>query len=177
MTNMLRTIVSTLLIALLVGCATSATQQSMSITATDLPTKINSDLKGKVAVSSVTGGKDTNPMWTSQVDGQGFRGALDKSLAVAGYKATDEKAALFSVDAHINELDQPWFGMTFDVRSTVLYTIRSNGKQTQIPVTATGSASTSDAFVGVERLRIANERSIKENIRQFLQKIAELAPW
>lgn len=36
--------------------------------------------------------------------------------------------------------------------------------------TATGTATVSDAFAGVERLRFADERSIKENIRTFLEQ-------
>jgi hypothetical protein len=65
------------------------------------------------------------------------------------------------------------FGFTFDVVSTVLYTVTGDGKQSQIPVTATGTATTSDAFVGIERLRIANERSIQQNIKMFLQKLGD----
>jgi hypothetical protein len=77
------------------------------------------------------------------------------------------------VDANLQELNQPMFGFTFDVVSTVLYTVTGDGKQQQMPVTATGTASTSDAFVGMERLRIANERSIKENIKLFLQRLSD----
>lgn len=155
------------------GCATPASQQSMSVTMQDLPAKLNSGLKGQVVVGNVTGGKETNPMWTSQVDAQGFKGALDKSIAMAGYKSSDTSKAKYSVDANLQDLNQPLFGFTFDVVSTVIYTVTGEGTQKQIPVTATGTASTSDAFVGVERLRIANERSIKENIRIFLQRLGD----
>ncbi len=160
-------------VAFLTGCATPATQQSMSISLQDIPAKLNTNLKRQMIVNNVAGGKDTNPLWTSQVDTQGFKGALDKSISMAGYKANDPGAAKYTIDASLTELKQPLFGLTFDVVSSVLYTVTADGKKNQIPITATGSASPSDAFVGMERLRIANERSIKENIRLFLQKLGE----
>lgn len=163
----------TLCVVFITGCATPASQQSMSVTTQDMPATLNPSLKGQMVVNNVTGGKETNPMWTSQVDAQGFKGALDKSIAVAGYKASDASRAKYSIDADLQNLNQPMFGFTFDVVSTVLYTVTGEGAQKQFPVTATGTASTSDAFVGVERLRIANERSIKENIKIFLQRLGD----
>ena len=126
-----------------------------------------------MVLGSVIGGEATNPLWASKVDAQSFKGALDKSLSVAGYKAVDASNAKYKVDADLQKLDQPFGGFTMDVVSTVLYTVSGGGVQKQFPVTATGSATTSDAFIGGERLRMASERSIKENIKLFLQKLAE----
>lgn len=170
---MLVKLIATLAVASLVGCATPASQQAMSVSMQDIPAKLNANLKDQVVVRNVTGGKETNPMWTSQVDAQSFKGALEKSIAMAGYKASDANKAKYSIDADLKDLKQPMFGFTFDVVSTVLYTVTGDGKQSQIPVTATGTATTSDAFVGIERLRIANERSIQQNIKMFLQKLGE----
>jgi len=170
---MINKLIVTLAVTILVGCATPASQQAMSVSMQDIPANSNAKLKGQVLVGNVTGGKETNPMWTSQVDTQGFRGALDKSIAMAGYRAADASQAKYSVDANLKDLNQPLFGFSFDVVSTVLYTVTGEGQKRQIPVTATGTATTSDAFVGMERLRIANERSIKENIKLFLQKLSE----
>ena len=170
---MLTKFLLTLVVALLVGCATPASQQAMSVSLQDIPAKLNASLKDQVTVRNVTGGKETNPMWTSQVDAQSFKGALDKSIAIVGYKASDANKAKYSVDADLKDLNQPMFGFTFDVVSTVLYTVTGEGKQRQIPVTATGTASTSDAFVAIERLRIANERSIQQNIKIFLQNLGD----
>ena len=174
---MIKTIVSTLALLLLAACSTPATQQSMSIALQDVPAQTNPGLKGKVVVGNVTGGKETNPMWTSQVDTQSLKGALDKSIALAGYKAAEPADAKYRVDAHLNELNQPTFGISFDVVSTILYTITGEGKQKQIPVTATGTAGGMESFMGNERLRLANERSIKENLKLFIQKLSEQTGW
>ena len=52
----------------------------------------------------------------------------------------------------------------------------SLGLSKSVPITVTGSATTSDALVAIERLRIANERSILENIKAFINEFAKLAP-
>ena len=169
---MIKLLATCILVTLLAGCATPATQQAMSVALQDMPTKTSAALKGQLSIGNVTGGKETNPLWTSQVDAQSFKGALDKSISLVGYKATDPAAAKYRVDAHLNALSQPLFGMNFDVVATVLYTVTGDGKQTQIPITATGVATMSDAFIGLERLRIANERSIQENLKLFLQSLS-----
>lgn len=159
-------------VVILTGCASPAMQQSMSIGIQDIPSKLNSDLKGQVNVRNIGGGKETNPLLASQVNNQAFKGALEQSLIAVGYKSQKTADAKYQVDAVLQNLDQPMFGFTFDVKSTVLYTVSTEGVQKIFPVTAVGTATTSDAFAGIERLRIANERSIKENIKQFIQNIS-----
>jgi hypothetical protein len=159
-------------VTVLSGCATPASQNAMAIGVQDISGKLNSGLKEQLNVRVVTGGKETNPLWTSQVDNVGFKGALDQSLIAIGYKSKTAADAKMQIDASLQNIEQPLFGLTFDVKSTVLYTVNSDSGQKVFPVTATGSASTSDAFLGFERLRIANERSIKENIKQFIQTIS-----
>ncbi len=155
------------------GCATSATSQAMTVKP-GVTTAVNPKLKGQVEVSEVKGGKETNPLWTSQVDGPGFRKALQDSLAIAGYLAPSAGAAKYKVSAELVSLDQPLFGFTMDVKSEVKYQFTGAGAPRNYAVTATGTATPSDAFVGVERLRLANERSIMENIKDFINRLAAI---
>ena len=164
------------LVSLLAACATPATRQGMSLGAEDLFAETvtpNPKLKSAVAVASVSGGKSTNPVWTSQVDDKGFREALEESLRLVGYLAPDADGATHRVDVQLQELRQPLFGMTFDVDSRVEYRVATPSGQMLFPVNARGTAAVSDAFFGVERLRIANERSIKENIRAFIKQLSD----
>lgn len=154
----------------LYGCATGANSGAMAISPADIPTVANAELKGKVNVRYVGGGKETNPMLASQVDSNAFKSALSQSLRVAGYESNGVPA--FNIDAELQALSQPMFGLTFDVTSTVRYTVEGQGKRKIFPITAVGTATTSDAFAGVERLRIANEKSIKENIKKFLNELS-----
>ena len=171
--SMIKIIISAFLVAVLTACASPAMQQSMQIGVQDLPTTTSPKLKGKINVRNVSGGKDTNPLWTSQVDSQGFKTALEQSLATVGYQNQNTQQALYQVDAVLQDLSQPMFGVTFDVHSTVLYTVSSDGQSKVFPITATGTATASDKFMAVERLRIANERSIRENIKKFIQNISD----
>lgn len=162
--------------AALVGCATPATYQAMTVQPGPDAAAPNAKLKGKVEVVAITGGKDTNPLWTSQVDNDNFKKALVDSMAIAGYQPPKDQPATYKLSADLKELDQPLFGLTFDVMSLVIYTLESTqagAEKKTIPVRATGTATTSDAFVGVERLRIASERSILENIKALLKQLRE----
>lgn len=163
--------------AFAVGCATPASQQMMSVTSPTISgLKVDPRLKGAVHVRNVIGGQDTNPLWVSQVGTNEFRGALVDSLKAYGYNAVDPKDAKIVVDANLQSLSQPFAGFTFNVVSVVNYTIETKEPPTSVkkhPITATGSATVSDAFLGVERMRLANERSIKENITKFITTLGE----
>lgn len=158
----------------LAGCATSATSQAMTIKP-GITAAVNPKLKGQVAIAEVKGGKDTNPLWTSQVDAPGFKKALTDSLAIAGYLAPEGTKARYQVSANLVSLDQPFGGFTMDVKSDVKYQLTGGAAPRSIDVKATGSATVSDAFVGFERLRIANERSVMENIKDFINQLAAYA--
>jgi hypothetical protein len=162
------------LAAALAGCATPATYQAMTVQPGPQASAPNPKLKGQVEIAAITGGKDTNPLWTSQVDNDNFKKALSDSLAIAGYQPVSGQPGKYRLSAELKELDQPLMGLTFDVKSSILYTLEaadgSVSKRT-IPVNATGTAGVSDAFVAIERLRIANERSILENIKRLLKEL------
>lgn len=154
------------------GCATSATSQAMTVKPGSTAA-VNPKLKGAVKVMDVTGGKETNPLWTSQVDNESFKKALLDSLAISGYLASDANQAKYAVSADLVGLQQPLMGFTFDVKSDVNYKVSGPSGARAYPVKATGTASVSDAFAGVERLRIANERSVLENIKEFINQLAK----
>lgn len=158
----------------LAGCATSATSQAMTVKP-GTTGAVNPKLKGAVKLADVTGGKETSPLWTSQVDNAGFKKALLDSLAISGYLAADANQAKYSVSADLVALEQPLFGFTFDVKSDVNYKLSGPAGARAYPVKATGTATVSDAFAGVERLRIANERSVLENIKAFISELAAFA--
>lgn len=74
-------------------------------------------------------------------------------------------------------MDQPSFGTTFKVNTKVKYTLRKKDeivKETLIDVA--GEATMSDAFIGVVRLRLANENAARANIRKFLEEISTITP-
>jgi hypothetical protein len=155
------------LVIIISGCATPANQKAMAIRVDEASSLSNKNLHKLFDVGTVSGGKETNPLWTSQVDNASFKLALVDSLKSLNYLSNDDKA-LYKIDATLQELKQPVIGLSFDVTSVVTYKLEGSGFSKNYPITATGTATVSDAFLGLERLRIANERSIQENIKIFI---------
>lgn len=174
MTRSLAAVTAVAACLLLAACASNTAPEAMIVHAT--PAAANPRLAGALAVGGVTGGAETNPMWTSQVDDASFREALTASLRSAGYLAPAPSAARYTLIAALVALDQPFFGFEFDVTSTVQYTLRGDGQEHSWPITAVGTASMSDSVVGVARLKIANERSIRGNIAQLLDRLHGFEP-
>ncbi len=169
-------VIGSLLLAQLSGCATPAKPQAMTVQPTQINVPAGDALKGKLKIGEISGGKSTNPLWTSQVDNAAFKTALQDSLAIAGYTASNPADAEYEVKANLVSLDQPLFGLTLDVKSNVSYQLTGPDVQKTFAINAIGTAGPGDAFVAVQRLRMANERSIMENIKSFIGELGKLRP-
>lgn len=161
------------------ACATPATRDAMDVPASERSQySANNFLTGKVAVGSVSGGQDTNPMWTSEVGSTEFEGALKSSLETA-YFLSPHTVADYFLDAELLKIDQPMFGFSFTVESKIRYTLREKSTSQIViddVITADGTATTGDAFAGVKRLRIATERSAQENIKKMIDNLSAYKP-
>lgn len=128
----------------------------------------------KVMVGSVNGGSETNPLFTgSQVSADDFKSALSQSLNNADYLSAGQTSP-YTLNAEIIALDQPLVGINMTVRTTIDYSLKESNsnkvvfkKTVETPFTATMS----DAFVGINRLKIANEGSVKRNIMKLLEEL------
>jgi hypothetical protein len=92
-------------------------------------------------------------------------------LKDVGLLAPIKPAAKYHLIAHLEKLEQPLMGFSMTVTSSVRYLlIDATSKKTvyEKSVVVPYTASVSDAFVGTERLRLANEGSIKANIQQVI---------
>jgi uncharacterized lipoprotein YbaY len=160
--------------AVLGGCAAPANVGGMSAAATPQQRIANTPLRNSVAVRDVTGGKDTNPMWTSQVGNSEFEQALEASLKDAGLLANGKQAGKYTLTAQMEKIDQPFAGFNMTVTATVNYILvdRATGKtvlerRIALPYTATLGA----AFAGYERLRLASEGAMKTNIAKIIEEL------
>lgn len=170
MSTIIKRVSALLVLAVLSGCAAApANKQAMIVSPVS---QVSAEQKGKFVVNTVTGGKATNPFWTSQVSNESFQAALKESLALSGLSGPEGSAGKYKIDAELVSLKQPVFGLTFDVVSTVNYKVAGEGVEKVFPVVATGTATTADAFVAITRLKIANEKSIQENIKAFIQQLS-----
>jgi hypothetical protein len=160
------------------GCASSANPAAMAVTAPAPAAKpFPQPLQHAMCVRNVTGGEETNPLWVSKVDDKGFRQALSASLDGAGLSAPTPNC-VFPIDANLLGLSQPGMGFDMEVTSHVNYKVYDASGQPIVLATidAPYTAKFSDAFAGVERLRLANEGSIRTSISMFFDKLRDSTP-
>lgn len=175
--GMARATLATAMLVLLAACAQPARVSQMVAPNVMAPvTASNPELLDSIAISDVKGGQSTSPLWTSQVDNPEFREALDRSLAFNGLLAADVTKARYAVTAELLELRQPLMGFDLTVTSRVKYSLQDRGSSAELfgeEITTPYTADFSSSLVAVERLRLANEGSIRESIRNFLVRLGE----
>lgn len=164
------------LVATLTGCASSAKPVNMAVHDSQARTAVyDSGLHGNIHVSEVRGGEKTNPLWTSEIDSSDFLEALRQSLENA--RLLGSSSSEYSLQASLLRVEQPIFGLNFTVTAEVEYEIRNarTGSVVYREVLRTPfTASVGDAFMAVERLRIANEGAARANIRVLLERLSTL---
>jgi hypothetical protein len=159
-------------IIFLSGCAAPARIDQMATYSS--PIAANPKFKNGIGVSDVTGGKETNPMWTSQVSSIDFRRALEISLENSGMFSRVLAGSKYRLTADMVRLDQPMIGIDMTVSSTVRYSLidMSSNKEVYGRVIQIGyTAKFSDSFLGAERLRLANEGAVKVNIQALIDDL------
>jgi hypothetical protein len=133
-------------------------------------------LKHNIVVGKVSGGQETHALWMSKVGNDAFARALHDSLAAANLLATGPNAGQYVLVADLQRLRQPAFGVKLQVTAVVDYSLkeRASGEtalQTQVVTPYT--AGIGDAFLGVERLKVASEGAIRTNIERLIRELAE----
>ena len=158
------------------GCATNASVGQMVYKYQGPSSPKSKSLIHNIAMGQVTGGHETNPLWTSQISNSGFQkavvGSLESSklypkLQTAGYRLT----------AKLVQLHQPFLGLDLTVKATVHYQLL-NTKTDKVKFNKTikskYTATFSDSPVAFIRLKVANEGAARMNIKQLIQDLYRL---
>lgn len=162
------------------ACASPAEMQNMVVARQSVVTaEPNSPFKNALMIARIDGGETTNPLWTSEVDGTAFQGALRVSLEQNYLLAQKPSSPRFDLFATLGSVNQPLFGLDMTVSSSVNYRVVE--RKTQLAwfedtVFASYTATFSDSPLGVQRLRLANEGSIRENIKKFITQLVRTRP-
>jgi hypothetical protein len=163
----------------LAACASAADPAAMVVNAPPPGDKpFPAPLEHAMCVRNVTGGEATNPMWVSKVDNAGFHTALDTSLNNAGLAASSAEGCHFPIDVNLLGLSQPIAGFDMTVTSHVNYKVYDSAGAPLLleTIDAPYTAAFSEAFAGVERLKKANEGSVRESIHKFFDKLRDTTP-
>lgn len=159
--------------AYLQGCASGATVVGM--TSMKTIDAARQHMPEKISVAAVDGGRSTNPMWTSQVDSKSFEDALTESLKINGLLSSGQ--GTYVLKSTLQNLQQPIIGLDMTVRADVLYVLKDSVSGKALlneTITSSYTATISDAFAGIKRLRLANEGAIRSNIELLIQRLATL---
>ena len=165
-------------LAALSGCATPARTDQMVATSPSTPrVAVSPALRESIGIRDVTGGRDTNPLWVSNVGSVEFERALEDSLRNAGLLAPVRGAARYQLSADLHKLDQPLMGLDMTVTATVDWHLveRSTGRNIlKRSIGTPYTAKMSDAFLGAERMKLANEGAIRRSIEVLIDEILRL---
>jgi len=160
-------------IAAISGCATPSKPDAMVVQVVAPVHKSAGDVS--IAVS---GGKETSKMGASQISNDAFAQALRDSIDKAGlFNKVSSEGARYRLTSFIGKVDQPMIGFSFTVKMEVSYVLKDTQSGNTVwtkDVNSEYTAKVSEAFAGVERLRLANEGAARENIRQAITDMAAL---
>lgn len=169
-----------MMILVLGACAAPARPERMVPDRASLPTFVaDSPLRGAIAITEVSGGEETSAMGHSNVGDKELKAALHTALEQEGLLSKDETSAPLRLKAVLIDLSHPpgVAAFTMTIHSTILYQLTRAQTQESLfneVITTSFSATVGDEFVGVERLRIANEGSVRANIAEFLSRLTKI---
>jgi hypothetical protein len=173
---MLRLLAVSFFAAVLTGCASPSKPINMTVTGSQArANSYDAQLQKNVQLSEVNGGEKTNPLWTSEIDGADFRVALQQSLDNANLLGN--ASATYALRANLLRVEQPMFGLDFEVTSEVEYTLTETASGKVVfreIIRAPFTAGVGDAFMAIKRLRLANEGSARQNIDALLKRLSDL---
>lgn len=166
---------SILLLAVLSGCATPARIDQMTAKKIDTLKIVNeTPLRNSLSLKGVSGGESTNPLWLSKVGSDDFKQALEQSLKTAMLLAADQSKGSYLLSTTLVSLNQPWVGLDLQVIATVEYSLeeRATGRKVfSTTISTPYTATFSDAVLAFERLKIANEGAVRENIEKIIDEL------
>ena len=181
-TKSVLSIVFIITITLLSGCATQA--PTLDFVPKDvLPSgsKVDYELKS-ISVSIAQDGERVGEtqvgLFGNQYEStfrQSFKDALEEALAKSAI-FNDLSSRKLSLSAKILQFETPSFSTTFNTKMNVRYQLldRSTGKLIFTrDITSMGEVPFDYAFIGAIRYTEARNRSVRENVSQFLSSLAE----
>jgi hypothetical protein len=154
----------------MVPLANSAGEHGFALSLAESSARTGSAKGMPVWLEGVRGGVE--PRWlligTSQGTSDAIRQAAEASLRNASFAVDDDRANL-RLDIELKERGQIDSLIAPSMTTTVVvnYRMMHDGLTKELVLKTAGSTSFSDGLVMTERTRIALERALKENFKQF----------
>lgn len=166
------------LLLLVTACAQPArTSQMIYHPSETQQAEVPDAVRDGITIASVSGGEETNPLWTSQVGDAEFREALLVTLQELQLSAFGDDAP-YALTVNLLGLEQPLIGFDATVTCTANYLVVATADGSEVfneTFKTPYTADFSDAIIGIERLRLANEGAARANIQAFIARFLEVA--
>lgn len=159
---------------LLAACAAPAQRANMEVGAPPVQARANDHT---VAVR-VSGGDQPDNADFAGIPNDEFKAAIEASLKRAGAFGnvlSSPAGAGYVLNASIVGVRRPAMGFSFTVDMEVAWTLtrqRDGAALLRKAITSTHTATTSEAFAAVTRLRLAVEGAARKNIESLLKQLA-----
>lgn len=156
---------------------------NMTIAASDIPddmlkqNKRLSKFKENMSVSEITLGNANTSLGTFQIDTSQVNAALTQSLINLGLYNSDNTKARYKINANSFKIEQPLAGVDMEATCQINYQVIDtiqNKILYEKTLSTRHTTKFSEAFVGVKRLKLANEAAVKANIRVFITELVNL---
>lgn len=126
-----------------------------------------------------SGGAETGAMDSSNVSDADLKAAIEDAVIQSKLFKTILQGTNgdYELSVRLTSLSKPLFGGTFTVEMEAAWSLTKSSDRSVVmrkSVKSSGTATMSDAFAGVTRLRMAVEGATRNNITQGLNAIAEL---
>lgn len=159
--------------ALLAACSSPANREGMTP-----PVATSKHHPYSLSVQT-GGGAETGALDSSNISDADLKAAIEHSISQSKLFATvlQGNAGDYELSVRVASLSKPLFGLTFTVEMEAGWSlVRRSDRSVALrkSIRSTGTASTSDAFAAVTRLRLAVEAAARDNIDQGLRAIGEL---
>jgi ABC-type uncharacterized transport system auxiliary subunit len=159
--------------SVIAGCATASKPEAM------IPTVAIAGIQHPQTTSVVVaGGSETSAVGKSQISNEALQQAIVQSIEKNKTFSSVVKGATgdYQLAVTVVSVEQPSFGFSFTVKIETAWSLKkADGTVVmQESIKSEGTAGATEAFVGVERLRLANEYAARANIAAGLEKIGKL---
>ena len=162
-------------IVLLAGCASAPTKEAIVID----DASVGAKHPYSVSVST-SGGSETTATGYSTISDEDLAAAIEESITNSRLFASVVKGTGADYKLNVSQISmsKPMFGFAFTIEMEMAWSLvntKTGDVVMKESIKSTYTAGATDAFAAVTRIRIAVEGAARNNIRQGLQKIAELS--
>ncbi len=163
------------LLFMLTGCASGA--KVFNMIPTDM-SAVKNQQPYSVALKTA-GGRDTQWWGTSQISDESFHQALFDALSKSGAfrEVLKEGKSDYILDVFITKVQQPLIGFNMTVSVSAKWKLLDAATHNVVyedMIITPYEVKVSEEFMGIERLRKANEGAVRENIKKGIVKLSEI---